>query len=83
MRQEMSSSSGETYLSTSEGGITPASVIAVGAVLPGLATIAVCLRLFVRVKLKTISIGADDWLIFISLVSFTTENACKRKRALM
>jgi hypothetical protein len=47
---EKSTSSHETYLSTSEGGITPASVIAVGAVLSGLAAIAIALRFYVRTR---------------------------------
>lgn len=48
--------------------ITSKSVIAVGAVLPGLATIAVVLRLYSR-RLKSVHFGIDDCLIVASLVS--------------
>ena len=48
--------------------ITSKSVIAVDAVLPGLATIAVALRLYSR-RLKALPCGIDDWLIVCSLVS--------------
>ncbi|KAI1076112.1 hypothetical protein F5B20DRAFT_594319 [Whalleya microplaca] len=58
----------ETFLSTSEGGITPPSVIAVGAVLPGLAAIAVALRIYVRVVRTRVSLGVEDWLIILSFV---------------
>lgn len=47
--------------------ITSKSVIAVGAVLPGLATIAVVLRLYSR-RLKSVHFGIDDCLIVGSLV---------------
>ena len=47
--------------------ITPKGVIAVGSVLPGLASIAVALRFYSR-RLKGLSLGADDWLILCSLV---------------
>lgn len=63
-----SSSTQETYLSTSEGGITPASVIAVGAVLSGLAVIAVALRFYVRLIRVYASLGVEDWLILVSVV---------------
>ena len=45
----------------------PKNVIAVGAVLPGLATIAVSLRFYAR-KIAGTHIGADDWLILCSLI---------------
>ena len=48
--------------------ITSESVIAVGAVLPGLATIAVVLRFYSR-RLNSVHPGIDDWLIVCSLVS--------------
>ena len=47
--------------------ITSKSVIAVGAVLPGLATVAVVLRLYSRM-LKSVHTEIDDWLIVCSLV---------------
>lgn len=55
-------------MSTSEGGITPASVIAVGAVLSGLAVIAVALRFYVRLIRVYASLGVEDWLILVSVV---------------
>lgn len=61
-----SSNAQETYLSTSEGGITPASVIAVGAVLAGLAVIAVALRFYVRLVRVRASLDISDWLILVS-----------------
>ncbi|KAI8965299.1 hypothetical protein F5Y11DRAFT_313576 [Daldinia sp. FL1419] len=66
--QTNSSSTDEKYLSTSEGGITPASVIAVGAVLPGLAIIAVALRFYVRLIRMYTSLGVEDWLILASVI---------------
>lgn len=47
--------------------ITPKTVIVVGSVLPGLASIAVISRFFVRSKQAT-RYGVDDWLILASLV---------------
>ena len=47
--------------------VTPRSVIAVGAVLPGLATIAVILRFYARL-FKATTVGVDDWMILCSLV---------------
>ena len=47
--------------------VTPRTVIAVGAVLPTLATVAVALRFYVRIA-KTKSVGFDDCLIFFALV---------------
>ena len=47
--------------------VTPKTIIAVGAVLPAVATIAVLLRFYVRiVKIK--SVGFDDYLILFALV---------------
>ncbi|QSZ32401.1 hypothetical protein DSL72_001975 [Monilinia vaccinii-corymbosi] len=46
--------------------VTPSSIIAVGAVMPSLALIAVCLRFYVKVKKRTV--GLDDWLILVALV---------------
>ena len=47
--------------------VTPRTVIAVGAVLPAVATIAVALRFYVRIA-KTKSVGFDDCLILFALV---------------
>ena len=47
---------------------TPKTTIAVGAVLPSLAAIAVGLRFYVRFSRK-IRVGLDDWLISFALVS--------------
>lgn len=58
----------EKYLSTSEGNITPANVIAVGTVLPILGLIAVIARFYGRKHVSVVFLGADDWLILISLV---------------
>ncbi|KAI1758776.1 hypothetical protein GGR53DRAFT_205421 [Hypoxylon sp. FL1150] len=66
--QANSSNAQETYLSTSEGGITPASVIAVGAVLSGLAIIAVSLRFYVRLVRVYAALGIEDWLILLSTI---------------
>lgn len=46
--------------------VTPSSIIAVGAVMPSLALIAVSLRFYVKVKKRTV--GLDDWLILVALV---------------
>jgi hypothetical protein len=58
----------EKYLSSSEGNITPANTIAVGAVLPILGTVAVAARFYGRRTASAVVLGADDWLILISLV---------------
>ena len=50
--------------------ITPKTVIAVGAVLPALASIAVGLRFYVRVK-KSTTVQIDDYLILVALVYVT------------
>lgn len=55
------------YTTSSEGSITRASVIAVGAVLPGLATIAVTMR-FVARSFEIAPFGMDDTFILIALV---------------
>lgn len=47
--------------------VTPKTIIAVGAVLPAVATIAVLLRFYVRI-IKTKSVGFDDYLILFALV---------------
>lgn len=47
--------------------VTPKTIIAVGAILPAVATIAVLLRFYVRVA-KTKSVGIDDYLILFALV---------------
>ena len=47
--------------------VTPISIIAVGAAMPAIASIAVSLRAYVKLKRGT-SFGADDWLIIFSLV---------------
>ena len=59
----------EKYLTTSEGNITPANVIVVGAVLPALGLIAVVARFYGRKNISVVFLGADDWLILVSLVS--------------
>ena len=47
--------------------VTPKTIIAVGAVLPSVATIAVSLRFYVRIGgIK--SVGSDDYLILFALV---------------
>ncbi|OTB01691.1 hypothetical protein M426DRAFT_14305 [Hypoxylon sp. CI-4A] len=58
----------ETYLTTSEGGITPSSVIAIGAVFAGIAIIAVALRFYVRSIRASTPYGIDDWLILASAI---------------
>ena len=47
--------------------VTPKTIIAVGAVLPAVATIAVSLRFYVRIA-RTKSVGSDDYLILFALV---------------
>lgn len=59
----------ELFLSTSEGNITPANVIAVGAVLPAIGLIAVIARFYGRKIVSAVFLGVDDWLILVSLVS--------------
>lgn len=59
----------EKFLSSSEGNITPQNVIAVGAVLPILGMIAVTARFYGRKTVNIVNLGADDWLILVSLVS--------------
>lgn len=46
--------------------VTPASIIAVGAVLPALASVAVALRFYVKTKRRT-ELSIDDWLILFAL----------------
>ena len=50
--------------------VTPKTVIAVGAILPAVAVIAVALRFYVRI-VKTKSVGFDDTLILLALVNRT------------
>jgi len=47
--------------------VTPKTVIAVGSVLPAVATVAVALRFYVRIA-RTKSVGLDDYLILLALV---------------
>ena len=47
-------------LTASFNPVTPASIIAVGAVLPSLAVVAVSLRFYVRIK-KRIDFSLDTW----------------------
>lgn len=54
--------------------VTPMTIIAVGAVLPSLAAIAVSLRFYVRIRLSP-SVGLDDWLILVSLVSDSADSS--------
>lgn len=60
----------ERFWSKSMSEFTPKSVIAVGAVLPGLATIAVILRFYGRL-FKASTVGVDDWMILCSLACET------------
>lgn len=69
-------STGEKYLSTSEGNITPGNTIAVGAVLPILGIIAVTARFYGRKSATFAGFGADDWLILVSLVSYPLSYVC-------
>ena len=62
------SNSSPTFIATSEGDLTPALVIAAGAVLPILGIIAVALRFTSRLQRKDVRLGADDWLILVSIV---------------
>lgn len=59
--------------------VTPKTIIAVGAVLPFLAAIAVSLRFYVRIKILH-SVGLDDWLILISLVNDCSSSWFNMKR---
>lgn len=43
-----------------------ASLIVTATVLPLLGLVAVCLRFFVRLRLKSTFVGIDDWLIAFS-----------------
>ena len=47
--------------------ITPKTMIAIGAVLPALAAIAVALRFYIRI-VKKMSLWCDDYLILFALV---------------
>ena len=58
----------ELFTTSSEDGVTPSGVIAVGVVLPVLATIAVLLRLY-AIRIKGNRFGLDDLFIAIGLVS--------------
>ena len=49
------------------GYVNPKSVIAVGAVLPSLASVAVALRFYARRRLEA-AIGLDDLLVLFALV---------------
>lgn len=53
--------------------VTPKTTIAVGAVLPILAAIAVAFRFYVRIARRT-SVGLDDCLILFALVSFSLDS---------
>ncbi|KAI2628677.1 hypothetical protein GGR54DRAFT_628507 [Hypoxylon sp. NC1633] len=66
--QTNSSNTEQTYLSTSEGSITPARVVVIGAVFAGLALIAVALRFYVRLVRVRTFLGVDDWLILVSAI---------------
>lgn len=52
-----------------------ASLIVTAIVLPILGLIAVCLRFFVRLRLKTTFIGVDDWLIAFSCLLVFAQGA--------
>lgn len=53
---------------TNQGGLTVPRIIALGAVLPGLAILAVSLRFYSRLHATGPRLGVDDWLILASLV---------------
>lgn len=63
-----------TAMSPNFVSVTPKTIIAVGAVLPSLAAIAVSLRFYVRIRLSP-SVGLDDWLILVSLVSDSADSS--------
>ncbi len=65
--QKSGSNETSAYLTASEGSITPASVIAVGAVMSGLPSVAVALRFYAKSR-RASELTPDDWLILISLV---------------
>ncbi|KAI1430776.1 hypothetical protein GGR50DRAFT_683247 [Xylaria sp. CBS 124048] len=56
------------YVSSSEGGRTPASIIAIGAVFVALPTLSVALRFYCRLLVTKSRLAADDWLMFLALV---------------
>ena len=62
------SSTGDRFTTSSEGGLTPALLIAAGAVLPVLGIISVALRFYSRLQRKDVRLGVDDWLILCSIV---------------
>ena len=53
------------------GYVNPKSIIAIGTILPSLATIAVALRFYARRRLKAV-VGVDDMLVLFALVSMKT-----------
>ena len=65
-RETEDPSSQSIYGVASIGGI--ASVIATAIALPLLGSVAVCLRFYVRLRLKPTFVGIDDWLILVSSV---------------
>ena len=52
-----------------------ASLIVTAAVLPLLGLVAVCLRFFVRLRLKPTFVGIDDWLIAFSCLLVFVQGA--------
>ncbi|KAF4624478.1 hypothetical protein G7Y89_g13692 [Cudoniella acicularis] len=63
-----SNSTTQKFSTTSEGNITPANTITVGAVLPILGMIAVTARFYGKKNVSVVFLGADDWLILVSLI---------------
>ena len=54
-----------------------ASLIVTALVLPLFGLIGVCLRFYVRLRLKPSYIGIDDWLIVSAIVLVYGQSACQ------
>ena len=63
----MSAANLQTPKMRNASNVTPKTMIAIGAVLPALAAIAVALRFYVRI-VKKMSLWCDDYLILFALV---------------
>ncbi|KAI1352661.1 hypothetical protein F5Y01DRAFT_279132 [Xylaria sp. FL0043] len=57
-----------TYLSTSEDGRTPETIIAIGTVLAALAIFFVAMRFYCRLRVTKAGLAADDWLMLSALI---------------
>ncbi|KAI0424135.1 hypothetical protein F5Y09DRAFT_353752 [Xylaria sp. FL1042] len=57
-----------TYLSTSEEGRTPATIIAIGAVFGALPALFVFLRFYCRTRITKAGPGVDDWFMLSAFV---------------